>query len=566
MQSALLPKRAAHGTRGGYSKTPAWCSTYCGGARWLRCEQASDSRQASTPSMPSPTIQPRFTAARLKLLRAFPTRSTNRQLLALDGLLTSALDHPDKAKLRALARDKQSLKSVPVAQRVRWWATDALISQGDRFAQFRRHLAASETRVRHLARFLEVLWDRFDGRRSILTTITDPPTLHEMIEMLGRWYATPTYRGGYVTLEMHMTELIQQLIQQLGRDASDEARQALDRLVEDPQLAGWRRHLIVERDGQRVLHRDASYRHPGVEEVQAALRDLTPANAAGLAALAACRLNDFSERVRGDSTNIWSQFWNQDRHGHPDGPKPENACRDALLAALREALRRHDGVEATPEGACVSGWRADILLSCGDFNVPVEVKRSSHRNLWTAIRTQLIGQYTIDPATSGYGVYAVLWCGHEYARRPPHGDRPRTPRELEQRLTQALTEVEARQDHCHRHRRDQTPPAEPALTNPGGRSGLRSTSVTAMFAGQYPSQLTMSPEGTRRGTTRHWPTSITPMLPHPRVVRLAPSSYDEDDISTPQRDRKERDPGRASRALPQPAQPRVGASWSSFPE
>ena len=211
--------------------------------------------------------------ARLKLLRAYPTRSSNEQLPLLDRLLTAALDHSDKTALLDLAQRKHALKSLPVAQRVRWWATDALISQGSRSHRLEADFAESEIRVRHLARFLRSVWDRYDRRPSILTAITDPGTLKEMIEILGSWCAPAIYpTGGFVqTLEMDASELIQQLVGQLGSAVGDEAEQALESLVEDPQLAGWHDLLARARERQRVVQRDASYRHPSVEEVQCTL-------------------------------------------------------------------------------------------------------------------------------------------------------------------------------------------------------------------------------------------------------------------------------------------------------
>jgi len=381
---------------------------------------------------------------RLKLLRAYPTRSSNRQLPLLDRLLTGALDYSDKAALLDLVRHKQALKSVPAAQRVRWWATDALISQGGRLQQLEGSLAESETRVRHLAQFLRSVWDRYDRRRSILNTITDPATLKEMIQILGGWCAPAVYpTGGFVyTLEMDTSELIQQLVEQLGSEVGDEAELALDSLIEDPQLAGWRSHLTAARERQRVVQRDASYRHPSVEEVQSTLDNQAPANAADLAALLVAQLWNLSDRVRTDPKNIWSLFWSADSHARPTDPKPENNCRDALLAVLGPPA----GVDLDPEASHASGWRSDIRARCGDgdFSVPIEIKRDRNRDLWRALRTQLIGQYTIDPATSGYGIYLVLWFGDGKVQTPPDGDRPRTSDELEQRLRQSLTQDERR--------------------------------------------------------------------------------------------------------------------------
>ena len=374
--------------------------------------------------------------ARLKLLRAYPTRSSNKQLPLLDRLLTRALDYSDKAALLDLVRHKQALKSVPAAQRVRWQATYALISQGGRSQQLQADFAGSETRVRHLAQFLRSVWDRYDRRRSILNTVTDPGTLKGIIEILGGWCAPAIYpTGGFVyTLEMDTSDLIQQLVEQLGSQVGDEAEQALDSLIEDPQLAGWQSHLTATRERQRVVQRDASYRHPSVEEVQSTLANKAPASAADLAAILIHQLRDLSTRVRTDPRNIWSQFWNADSHGRPTDPRHENLCRDALLDALRVPA----GVRLDPEASHASGWQSDIRASCRDFFVPLEVKRDRHRDLWRAMHTQLIGQYTTDPATSGYGIYLVLWFGDGKVPTPPDGNRPRTPEELEQQLAQDL--------------------------------------------------------------------------------------------------------------------------------
>ena len=68
--------------------------------------------------------------------------------------------------------------------------------------------------------------------------------------------------------------------------------------------------------------------------------------------------------------------------------------------------------------------RADIEAICAGFNVPVEIKKNSHPELWSALRTQLIAGYTNDPATGGYGIYLVLWFGADKTTRDADGTRP----------------------------------------------------------------------------------------------------------------------------------------------
>ena len=381
---------------------------------------------------------------RLRLLEAFPTRSSNKQLGLLDRLLTRALDHPDREPLQSMAQRKQGLKSVPVAQRVRWWATDALIDQGTRLRQLRADLAESEVRIRHLAEFLRSVWDRHDSRGSILAEIRDPSALGVLIEILGRWCAAPQYASGFVTLEMEMSDLISRLIAQLGSEPGDEAKQTLARLVEDPELEGWRPHLERALEEQRVIQRDASYDHPDIEQVQDTLNDGTPANAADLRALLVDRLDDIRDHLRGGNTDLWRQFWNEERPNHLTASKPEDSCRDALLANLQ--LRLPDGVDSVPEGHYAADARADIRASRRRFNVPVEVKKDSHRDLWRAMRDQLMAKYTTDPATEGYGIYLVLWFADpdKPISRSPDGVRPSSPDELRQWLEQDLNPEEAR--------------------------------------------------------------------------------------------------------------------------
>ena len=379
-------------------------------------------------------------AVRLKLLRAFPARSTSKQMPVLDDLLARSLEHPDKSGLLALATSKQELKSLPVAQRIRWLTIEALISQGDRWVRLNTYIVGRETRTMHLAQFLHGVRSRRDAREFASSALR-VKALPDVIEVLGRWCA-PTRRSGRVTLKMETSDLVGSLIRELGSLPGDEAHRALVRLSEDPLLRAWHDHVGRALEAQFIVHREASYRHPGVDQVQSTLAGGEPANAADLAALLGHRLRDLSELVGGDNSNMWSRYWNEYSDGRPPDPKPENSCRDALLDALR--LRLPADVDAAPEGAYVSDWRADIRATCRDFNIPIEIKRDRHRDLWRALRSQLIGQYTTDPATSGYGIYVVLWFGDGRVQTPPDGNRPRTPEELQQRLVQDLTQDERR--------------------------------------------------------------------------------------------------------------------------
>ena len=378
---------------------------------------------------------------RLRLLGAYPTRGPQKQLRLLDRLLADVFHHPDKSALRPLIKRKLSAASMTVAQRVRWLAADALLSPGPGFPELKAWVGASERRVGFLAEFFRNISDRRGTGGSILDTIRDPVALTDTIEMLGRSYR-PLSGSGLVTLEMDVSDRISALIAQLGSQAGDEAQQALRDLIDDPQLAPWKDQLTWSLERQRVIHRDASYGHPTIEQTRRTLSDQASANVADLAALLTDRLLEFAQQLRGGNSNPWRPFWNEDSNGQPTDPKSENSCRDSLLAALQERLPAE--VDVVPEGRYAADRRADIRASCGASNVPIEIKKNSHIDLWRALRSQLIGQYTTDPATGGYGIFLVLWFGNDVTKPPPDGNRPATPEELQRRLERDLTPVEAR--------------------------------------------------------------------------------------------------------------------------
>ena len=102
------------------------------------------------------------------------------------------------------------------------------------------------------------------------------------------------------------------------------------------------------------------------------------------------------------------------------------------------------GVDAQPEGQYAYDKRADIRVAFQDFEVPVEIKKNRHRDLWSAARNQLVAKYATAPATGGYGIYLVFWFGKDHMPPPPTGAPPCGSEELRTRLEAALSEDERR--------------------------------------------------------------------------------------------------------------------------
>ncbi len=372
----------------------------------------------------------------LPLLRAFPIRCTLSKIEALDYLLWSALQHTDKSSIREVIEEKLSSKSMNTAQKVHWLAAGIVISPETYCHRLEQLVGGYDKRVRHLARF-------FCPRQKvpILTDELHYTAYSLLIRSIGTSFK-PTWANGVVTLEMEATDLVHLLIQRLASLPSQDAVQVLESLLSDAALHHWHDALRRAQDNQRVIYRDATYHVQDIKSIFKTLSNTAPANVADLAALVVDRLSEIAVRIRTGNTDDWRQYWNEDPYGRPETPKNENSCRDALLSDLRGRLP--EGVDAQPEGQYANDKRADIRISYPGFNVPVEVKKTTHLDLWSALHNQLIERYTSDPATGGYGVYLVFWFGGDNSPPPPQGKRPSTAQELQERLQATLTEEESR--------------------------------------------------------------------------------------------------------------------------
>ncbi|ENO85797.1 hypothetical protein [Thauera linaloolentis] len=379
------------------------------------------------------------------LLKGFPLRARKTQLNSvLDPLLKAALRHLDRLALAAIVSTRLAQGSMSAAQRVRWLACGLMISPDEYEQALAAHVGASKALRAHLGAFLHD-----NERRSSPNAASLPESsLALLIELLAS--GSPPERPAeahWVSPAMRTADDVRTFIETLGSNPSDAAQQQLERLLALPQLAAWHDRLQRAAHVQRIARRKAGARHPDTAEVCRTLANREPANAADLAALAEAHLRDLARRIRDGSTNDYRQYWSYDAKRKPARPKPENDCRDILLSDLAERLGRL-GVDAIKEGHYAEDKRADICVSFGGaagFNVPIEIKKDSHPDLWRAMHEQLIGRYIRDPGTGGCGIYLVFWFGGENMPLPQTGKKPRSAAELEQRLRSMLTKDEASQ-------------------------------------------------------------------------------------------------------------------------
>ncbi|MCY3819523.1 MAG: hypothetical protein OXH52_09200, partial [Gammaproteobacteria bacterium] len=375
--------------------------------------------------------------AALPLLRSFPTRCRNAQVGALTSLLRAALRWADRPELCELIEQKLGARSMNDAQRTPWLAA-GLAAAPDRWrAPLESFVQGRDARIRQLAAFF--ITD--EGHR--VSRGMRAPELALLIRLLGTVFGPSQELGfGHLSLALEVSIGIDALLNRLASSPDPGVGDALADLASDPSLSAWREALVRKCNEQRVVRRDADYRPPGIEQVCRTLANGPPSNAGDLAALLADRLCEIAAEVRTGNANGWRLFWNEQRHRRPCEPKHEDSCRDALLLLLRERLA--PVIDAQPEGRYANDRRADVRVACRDFQVPIEIKKNTHRDLWSAMRGQLLAHYTQDPATDGYGIYLVFWFGADGTPPPPNGSPPRSGPELEARLTESLSAAEAR--------------------------------------------------------------------------------------------------------------------------
>lgn len=375
-----------------------------------------------------------------ELVKAVPVRCTQDQDLALYRLLSAAVRHTPR-QLASWVANKLTQRSMDVEQQALWLAAGIVVAPERYLAPVAEFIGnGSESRVRRVVVFLKpddlppppIDWssDHLAEAVRALGTIAAPWEVRES--------ATVAYLPTTETVVNKAEQLIFKWLMALETDPSAEAAEALESLVGDEDLASWRDYLMRARDRQVTVRREAMYRIPTVDQVQRVLRNAEPVSIADLAALLVDRLKQLARHIHDGNTDDWRQYWNEGDYRRPTEPKHEDSCRDALLSDLHALLSRA-GVDAQPEAHYADDKRADIRVAHGGHAVPVEIKKNTHRELWSAIKTQLIAKYAQAPESGGFGVYLVLWFGASHTKTvPPSGRRPDTPDELRRRLEEQV--------------------------------------------------------------------------------------------------------------------------------
>ena len=324
----------------------------------------------------------------LSVLEQFPEAETDLARQALCWALKAALKRCDSSAMARVIEDRLGRGGQRTGERGCWLAAGYLVAP-ERHREELQRFADDEDALKSLAMFVA------DGRfPQEFTQRFGADDFEPLVAALGAAYR----RVGMTESAYWSTS---DLIATLGGHPSADAAEALEALSRLPDAEPWEPAIAAAKHSRARERREREFRHAAIGKVVETLDGGTPANAGDLAALLFDELKELSLKIRHGSTSDWRQHWNVDRHRHPTTPRPEDACRDALLSDLQERLGRL-GIDAQPEGVYADDKRSDIRVSFAGFNVPVEIKRSCHPDVWTAVHTQLIAKYTRDPGAAGY--------------------------------------------------------------------------------------------------------------------------------------------------------------------
>ena len=399
-----------------------------------------------------------------RMFTPFPSRCTKIQLEALCQVLWAALQHMCSSELSELVRRRLARKGMDTGQRAQWLATGALTIPEETLPKLVGFLSEEgKTRARHLEQRVHHLLDFLvpdpDMKDALSNQEWSTVHLAALIGAIGRrvrpssdyWTGSSdqVMAGKNLEASFKATPLVTLWVDTLAERVAPQDVAALGNLVKDPKLESWRGQLVRALDAQAERLRMAKYQAPTLSEIGVAVDGGPPAGAADLAALVTNELNWLADRIRNGNTDDWLQYWHinrKDSQGRTvSEPKPEELCRDHLLSDLQLCLPPYD-IDAAPEGHHAEDARSDIITTFhGTHAVPVEIKTTGSRDLWSAIRDQLIAKYVRDPRSGGYGIYLVLWFGPEHLKTAsPVGARPNSPDGLRQLLEETLEPAQRR--------------------------------------------------------------------------------------------------------------------------
>ncbi len=356
----------------------------------------------------------------IEWLTSFETASGN----AVWSLLKAAVRYSNSDKLAELIDSRLKEGDWASEEHKCAWHAAAFVLDFDRF--FDSIDAFAEETEEHFWSFRAIISDR--RTEEVLRLVLSADQTSFLIEKFAPKLpvASPP-SGGWSGSNnpWDATEWLRNLIINLGAEKSKQAIEQLERLAESGRMGGYQDDVLHALANAKRAFAEARHASATLEDVRRVLLSGKPTNVSDLQALFLGEFERYQARIRTGQTDTYVTYWEADK------PHVENYCRDRLLDGLEQQMSAY-GIRVHKEGAMANETRVDLLLSCDEFDLPVEIKRQWHSELWNAACDQL-EVYSENYRTDGTGVYLVIWHGQVKGKtipKPTVGMRPKSASEM----------------------------------------------------------------------------------------------------------------------------------------
>lgn len=386
----------------------------------------------------------------LKLLSDFPSTPPRNLGNLLHAVIFDQQSHHKLIKLAISTINKRGC--VTMQQRAQWLATGFLLAYSDFQAPLANYSKQRDW----------VIWsvrDIIGYSRHHTQDGSDKLSIVQyefLIHLFGAKFKNTPYPYGEVLSgnqnPCDASQFILDKINALSANNRIEASLALKRLLNNSTLASYHSNLKHALASQTIIYREAKFKQPTWHDTTETLKGGSPANIEDLHALTLNHLETLKYEILNSNTDKYNTFWRCDQHKKAEKPQVENYCRDRLIEMLAHRLSPLK-IRVEPEGHMANDKRADIMvLPPPGLKLLLELKRETHKDLWTACKDQLERWYTRDPEASDHGIYVVFWFGEKRSGsipKPPNGTgRPKSAKELEESLNKLISSEKKRCLHA----------------------------------------------------------------------------------------------------------------------
>ncbi|MTI08784.1 NACHT domain-containing protein [Curvivirga aplysinae] len=209
----------------------------------------------------------------------------------------------------------------------------------------------------------------------------------------------------------------------------------VDRMLSDNRFGHFEESLKHLRSELRKANAHETLVIPTPQDISTLLDQGMAVNAESLRNLLIDHFDEYQVFLQGEETDPLQQFYKGGEH------VDENEARNRIVEYLKPRLKPK-GIDVQIEHHMRDSKRCDFTLSLfmngKKHLIPVEVKGQWHREVFTAVSSQLDEFYTRHPDAEYQGVYLVLWFGKKAKIAGLVNDGKLTPQQLEKKIIENI--------------------------------------------------------------------------------------------------------------------------------